>query len=205
VETAAYYITLVAVVAAPAAFSAWFVIHPFAAFWRRVGPLPTYTAVCVVAAGIGATLFAVRGTLLSIHFGVRLPLVAVAALLFVVSMYFGAKRKKDLRHSTMLGLPEVSRGNQTAGLVTGGIYARIRHPRYLEAGFGLAAVAFFTNYLAAYVLAAVYVPMVYAIVVLEERELSDRFGRDYAEYCRRVPRFIPRRAKHETLPPAGGE
>ena len=33
----------------------------------------------------------------------------------------------------------------------------------------------------------------YFIVVLEERELRDRFGSTYEEYSRRVPRFFPRR------------
>ena len=30
------------------------------------------------------------------------------------------------------------------------------------------------------------------IVLFEERELRDRFGEAYAEYARRVPRFVPR-------------
>jgi protein-S-isoprenylcysteine O-methyltransferase Ste14 len=37
-------------------------------------------------------------------------------------------------------------------------------------------------------------PTLYLIVLLEERELRDRFGVEYEEYCRRVPRFVPRRA-----------
>jgi protein-S-isoprenylcysteine O-methyltransferase Ste14 len=31
------------------------------------------------------------------------------------------------------------------------------------------------------------------VVLLEERELRDRFGAEYDEYCRRVPRYIPGR------------
>jgi protein-S-isoprenylcysteine O-methyltransferase Ste14 len=29
------------------------------------------------------------------------------------------------------------------------------------------------------------------VVLLEERELRDRFGAEYDEYCGRVPRYIP--------------
>lgn len=58
---------------------------------------------------------------------------------------------------------------------------------------GTVAVAFFTNYLAVYIVAVLIVPALYLVVVLEERELRDRFGEQYVEYCRRVPRFFPRR------------
>jgi protein-S-isoprenylcysteine O-methyltransferase Ste14 len=30
-------------------------------------------------------------------------------------------------------------------------------------------------------------------VLLEERELAERFGAEYLDYCRRVPRYVPRR------------
>jgi protein-S-isoprenylcysteine O-methyltransferase Ste14 len=36
------------------------------------------------------------------------------------------------------------------------------------------------------------VPGIYLIVLLEERELRDRFGRAYEEYCQGVPCFFPR-------------
>ncbi len=53
--------------------------------------------------------------------------------------------------------------------------------------------AFIANYLGMDILFALTVPAIYFIVVLEERELRDRFGSTYEEYSRRVPRFFPRR------------
>jgi protein-S-isoprenylcysteine O-methyltransferase Ste14 len=38
------------------------------------------------------------------------------------------------------------------------------------------------------------VPALFLVVILEERELRQRFGDAHVEYCRRVPRFVPRRA-----------
>jgi protein-S-isoprenylcysteine O-methyltransferase Ste14 len=35
-------------------------------------------------------------------------------------------------------------------------------------------------------------PVMHIIVLLEEKELKERFGRDYEDYCRRVPRYIPK-------------
>jgi protein-S-isoprenylcysteine O-methyltransferase Ste14 len=56
----------------------------------------------------------------------------------------------------------------------------------------LRAYALLTNYLATRVLYLLALPALYAVVRLEERELRERFGAAYAEYCRRVPRLIPR-------------
>jgi protein-S-isoprenylcysteine O-methyltransferase Ste14 len=39
---------------------------------------------------------------------------------------------------------------------------------------------------------ALWLPGIYVIVRLEEKELRDRFGLAYDEYRRRVPRFLPR-------------
>ncbi len=68
----------------------------------------------------------------------------------------------------------------------------MRHPRYLEIGFILAAIALFVNYLAVYILLAAYIPVIYLVVLFEERELRGRFGDAYESYCRKVPRFIPK-------------
>jgi protein-S-isoprenylcysteine O-methyltransferase Ste14 len=42
------------------------------------------------------------------------------------------------------------------------------------------------------VLFAAALPVFYAITVLEERELVDRFGERYRRYQREVPRLVPR-------------
>ena len=43
--------------------------------------------------------------------------------------------------------------------------------------------------------APVYVLMLIAIL-FEEREMRERFGDEYAAYCRSVPRFLPLGARH---------
>ena len=58
-----------------------------------------------------------------------------------------------------------------------------------------------SNHLATYVAAAISFPMIFLIVVLEERELRTRFGSDYLDYCRSVPRFVPRLSR----PPRGSQ
>lgn len=68
----------------------------------------------------------------------------------------------------------------------------MRHPRYVSFLFGFLAVALFTNYLAIWVSLLLAFPLVYGLVLLEERELRQRFGKAYDDYARRVPRFVPR-------------
>jgi protein-S-isoprenylcysteine O-methyltransferase Ste14 len=110
----------------------------------------------------------------------------------MAGVYIGVRRMRHLTTSVMLGVPEVARGGKAGKLLTGGIYGQVRHPRYLEIGFVLAAVALFVNYLAVYVLLAAYVPVIYLVALLEEHELRERFGEAYEQYCSEVPRFVPR-------------
>jgi protein-S-isoprenylcysteine O-methyltransferase Ste14 len=69
----------------------------------------------------------------------------------------------------------------------------MRHPRYVELSLFVLGYTLAANYLATYVLCAVMVPVLYAIVLLEERELRDRFGEAYEAYHKQVPRFVPRK------------
>jgi protein-S-isoprenylcysteine O-methyltransferase Ste14 len=105
--------------------------------------------------------------------------------------------QKKLTMKVLLGLPEVAPDRFPRELVTDGLCARMRHPRYVQFLIALAGYALIANYLAAYLIVALWVPAVYIIVLLEEKELRDHFGQDYIEYCRRVPRFVPKlNARH---------
>ena len=97
----------------------------------------------------------------------------------------------SLTKRILAGIPELS-ADDPGVLLQEGIYARIRHPRYIELLFWILGYALISNYLGTYVLFAITVPAIYLIVLMEEKELRDRFGEEYREYCRRVPRFIPR-------------
>jgi protein-S-isoprenylcysteine O-methyltransferase Ste14 len=191
VETVAYYVALVTIVAVPAAGLVWFLVHPLAPWWRKVGPLRTYLVVGAAAVAAMWGIYLVRGPLLKIRFGVRMPLAGAAVVVFGIGSWIRAQVRRQLPAAVVLGLPEIS-ANSGGRLITEGIYSRIRHPRYVGVGFGVAAMAMFANYLAPYVLAAAYVPAIYLIVLLEERELEERFGEAYRAYCKDVPRFLPR-------------
>jgi protein-S-isoprenylcysteine O-methyltransferase Ste14 len=46
--------------------------------------------------------------------------------------------------------------------------------------------------LGVYIIVALLIPALYITILLEERELIDRFGDDYVEYSKSVPRLIPK-------------
>lgn len=193
-ERAAYWVAFGTVIIAPPFLLIWLLIHPFTSFWRKLGPAPTYLAITPIIAAVFALLFHLRGLLLRTHFGFSLPLAIIAVLVFTASRFLALRWRRQLKISVLLGLPELSR-DHPGKLLTEGIYAHLRHPRYVEITLGLAAMALFSNYLAAYLALLAYLPLLYLIVLLEERELRDRFGQAYEEYARRVPRFFPRLRK----------
>ncbi|HIC74117.1 MAG TPA: hypothetical protein EYO92_03385 [Candidatus Marinimicrobia bacterium] len=69
----------------------------------------------------------------------------------------------------------------------------MRHPRYVEIQFGYFGYALIANFLGLYILTILCIPALFLVVLLEEKELIDWFGNDYAVYSQSVPRFIPKR------------
>jgi protein-S-isoprenylcysteine O-methyltransferase Ste14 len=113
-------------------------------------------------------------------------------LLLAASTWLGFQILHHMSILTILGLPELAPDKCPQQLITTGIYATIRHPRYVQIYLGFLGSALIANYLALYLIVALWLPGIYVIVLLEEKELRDRFDAAYDDYCRRVPRFIPR-------------
>jgi protein-S-isoprenylcysteine O-methyltransferase Ste14 len=63
--------------------------------------------------------------------------------------------------------------------------------------------ALFANYLTPYLVVVLSIPVMLLVVLLEERELRERFGEEYQAYCRRVPRFFRRRSPRKGTDGAG--
>ena len=191
-----YWLALWTVVLVPPFMLMWYVVHPFIRFWRRMGPVKTYTSLILLILPVIGLLYSMREPMMRVHYGVNWLLVILAIQIFAISIVMGFVRMRHLKPSVMLGLPEISGEGDRGKLLTDGIYSVIRHPRYVEVWLGLMAIALFTNYLAVYILVAVIIPLTYGVVILEERELRERFGEEYERYCAGVPRFFPRKHQH---------
>ena len=91
-----------------------------------------------------------------------------------------------------MGIPELLRHDGRQTLMREGIYRVVRHPVYVTAAVAGISVALVINYLGVYILFVSALPVLYIITILEERELIARFGEEYRQYQREVPRLIPR-------------
>ena len=190
-NTTRYVLAVLVLVTLPPALLFWFVAHPFARYWRKLGAAWTYGIHWSLLLAVMSGLFLVRESFLGVEFGTSIPLIGLALVTLGAAATLLAKRKKHLTFKMLSGLPELSPNHYPGELLTQGIYGKIRHPRYVEVLLWTLSYALVANYLATYVLVALSVPILYLIVLLEERELRERFGSAYEEYCRRTPRFIP--------------
>jgi protein-S-isoprenylcysteine O-methyltransferase Ste14 len=188
-----YALAVLSVITLPPGLLFWFVIHPWASRWRKLGPVRTYLIVLPVVVAFGVLLFRLRARLMGADLGMNWGLIAIGAVLYGLSTWIAFQHSKHLSIATMVGIPELSPTAQRKGkLLKEGIYRLVRHPRYLSAGLAVIAVALFVDYMGVYILIFLLFPLGYLMLVFEERELIDRFGEEYRQYQQEVPRILPR-------------
>jgi protein-S-isoprenylcysteine O-methyltransferase Ste14 len=183
--------TIMVVAATPPGIVLWFFIHPFARFWRRLGPGWTYAILMVPVSGYIAAVIGWSDRVLAVDFGAN-PLFMVLALVCLAgASVILVKRQRLLTRQVLTGIPELSEREYPGRLLTEGIYGVVRHPRYIEVTLWTLAYTLFANHLSTWVVWGLTLPALWLVVVLEEAELKERFGAEYEAYCARVPRFIP--------------
>jgi protein-S-isoprenylcysteine O-methyltransferase Ste14 len=192
VNTLRYFIGLFLVISLPPLFLYWLLIHPFVNFWRAKGIGMTYGLVLTII-GVGMVgLFSIRHHLLTNDYGTNYTLIFLGVVCLVTAGRMRFALHRHLSTKMLLGLPEIAPDRYPRMLITDGVYARLRHPRYVQLLIALLGYALIANYLASYLVTVLWFAGIYVIVVLEERELRAHFGAAYDDYCRKTPRFLPR-------------
>ena len=188
-----YYVALVILIGLQYGVLMWLVIHPLALAksLRQVGPVWAYVIVAVPGVLLAGAILWFRDTILATDYGTNYLLMALSVIPFALAVAIYLGHRKYLTLQLIVGVPELTSSREGV-LLTEGIYSRIRHPRYVETILWILGYALFTNYLAMYVAFLLMLPIMHMVVLLEEKELKKRFGSAYEEYCRRVPRYIPR-------------
>lgn len=192
IDTLRHGLAVFMVVVLPPIWLMWWLIHPFVRFWRRLGPTLTYVAITVIILVPVVALWRVREHLLLADFGASRLTTALGIACLAVATYLFREMRQQLKIPVQSGLPELDLQREQV-LLTEGIYGRIRHPRYAEVWLALLGWALLANHAGAYAAVLYCLPAIWLTVHFEEKELRDRFGQAYVDYCERVPRYWPRR------------
>jgi len=126
--------------------------------------------------------------------GTRTTVSAVGALLFAIGGYFGIAGVMVLGKNRT-PYPQPRAGSE---LIQHGIYSRVRHPLYTSVMLASLGWALIWQSVAAFIAGLTLIPFFYAKAIQEERWLRQTFS-GYADYVRRVPRFLPRLGKPTNL------
>lgn len=168
----------------------WLVFHGAIGFWRRLGnrafgiALPVWL---IFAVGI----FVTRHQLFARRLERNVLTWAVGGVLFIAASWLDAQTRRAFGWRRLAGLTELNPQHSLCGVVRTGIYARVRHPRYLLYMLTILSMAFLTGALAIFLLAFLTILLYQFLAAFEERELLDQYGSQYQDYRRSVPRFVP--------------
>lgn len=117
-------------------------------------------------------------------------LLGTITLFMAIVIAWFAGRAITLR--TLVGLPELEPEKNAQALLNTGIYARTRNPVYLVHWlliFSAAAIVGSPANWSLFLIDCVVLPL---MIRTEEHELLERYGDQFSEYMRRVPRFFPK-------------
>lgn len=163
----------------------WFIVRPDSNYWRGWQKLGRTVAVLpwsMVAILLG--LFRNRIFVTSSpHYWEMFA--GIAAILLEFWLMVRAKRA--------VGLDGKNEIDGDGEMESGGIYGRMRHPRYAGMIGAVVGAGLLCATTPLWIVLAIWTMLVVAAVALEERRLQRRFGAAYLDYSRRVPRFVPNR------------
>jgi len=84
--------------------------------------------------------------------------------------------------------------HKTQVLTTGGPYSLVRHPLYIGSFLQALGYCFMSGQWLSFPIGLPFFLLLYLVAArTEERMLTKLYGAEYAEYSRRVPRYLPRR------------
>jgi protein-S-isoprenylcysteine O-methyltransferase Ste14 len=165
----------------------WFVVHPQINFWRRHRTAVYFAGVLLSWPVVTAGLIVFRPELFLSGMAPSWRIV-LGFLLIVFEVWIFLASQRDLGIARFVGATELSGGGE---VVSRGIYARIRNPRYVGSFIAILGACFLAGTRMLWFVALVWATLMLAVIAMEEREMRARFGQSYLEYCRRVPRFLP--------------
>jgi protein-S-isoprenylcysteine O-methyltransferase Ste14 len=169
----------------------WFVLHPLVRYWRR-HPKAVYL-IGLASSWLPVTVAIVLGRR-ELFRSSWPPTAALGAglALIVFEAWIFWRVYRDLGAARLVGKTELSGAGK---IECGGIYSRIRHPRYTASFLAILGACLLAGTRTMWITAATWLLLMAVVIALEEREMRARFGAAYRDYGRKVPRFLPFRTR----------
>ena len=127
-----------------------------------------------------------------------MPFLTFGIILIAAALALHTWTAKLIGLKATIGYAELKPDEQpkNQNLVMSGPFSVVRHPSYWAHTAIMAGIFFITGVVATGIIALIDLTITYFITTtLEDRELVDRFGSQYREYQRRVPKFFPKITK----------
>lgn len=172
-------------------------IHYAVNFWRKMG-VWTYFVVLLEWLPIAYVLYSLQTVILQYEVAVALPLRVLGGVLIAAGIVLHAWTAKILGIKATLSYTELKpeTAEKTNSLITSGPFSVVRHPSYWAHTSIITGTFLITGIVTVGVVALIDLTITYFVTTeLEDRELTERFGKQYLEYKKKVPKFFPKLKK----------
>ena len=168
----------------------WLVLHVPVSFWRRHIQAAFPVVVLSAWGTIDLVLYGFRRELFRRELSLWPALVGLALVAFDVFVF--SKSEAALGGRRIVGHSELAGSRE---LVARGLYARVRHPRYLGMMAGVCGSCLIVASASLWAGSVLWLAVALLTIRAEERELRARLGPAYAAYAEQVPALLPWRLR----------
>jgi protein-S-isoprenylcysteine O-methyltransferase Ste14 len=166
----------------------WLTLHSQVSFWRRHIRAAFPVAVFLAWGIFDFLLYRFRQNLFRPESPSWLLVMGIALIAFDVFTFSTSEAvlggRRLVGHSELAGSGE---------LIVRGLYARVRHPRYLGMMAGVLGACLIVASQWLWAVSILWLLLALASIRVEENELRARLGGTYAAYAGRVPALLPLR------------
>jgi protein-S-isoprenylcysteine O-methyltransferase Ste14 len=167
-------------------------VHLSPKFWRKINIL-TYLFLLALWLPVAYLILLSQDLLLQIAVEFPIFIITFGLILIITGVIIHIWTAKLLGIKALIGYNEIRPDNERSNLITSSLFSITRHPTYLAHTSLWLGFFLLTGLISLGLLAIIDLLLSYFIIIpLEERELVQRFGQEYMDYEKKVPKFFPR-------------
>ena len=184
------FIVLISLAGWPLLPIGWIPMHALPWLRKKMG-LFYYLIHLVLWPPLAFAVYVKRSCLVKYHIALPNSVHFIGWVLLLTGLFLFIYAGMVLRLWGILGVPEVDKKIKS-NLVTHGPYSLSRHPVYFAHSLIFTGIFFCTGIIPTLAIVFLDFFVTYFIIIpLEERELKERFGKEFTAYKGRVPCFCP--------------